>query len=214
MLGDKKDDRILVIEDNPGDFALVEDFLSEKMHFPVITHCETYENARVMLSDRKNAFDVVLLDLTLPDKTGEELIKSIVEVAADVPVIVLTGYTDLNFGIRSLSWGIIDYILKDELTSLSLYKSIIYSLERKRSLISLSAHIKAIEEQNQKMREISWMQSHVIRAPLARMMGLMYLIKANTDEMEQVVDYLFQSANELDDVIKSITAISKTSIGK
>jgi len=70
----------------------------------------------------------------------------------------------------------------------------------------------ALEEQNKKLKEISWMQSHVIRAPLARILGLIPLIngtKGNKAEREKMLDYLTFSANELDDVIKDITDKSK-----
>lgn len=70
-------------------------------------------------------------------------------------------------------------------------------------------YIKAIEEQNEKLKEISWLQSHIIRAPLARMMGLMNLLKDGCDEHEKVMEYLMQSATELDEVIRGITDISK-----
>jgi PAS domain S-box-containing protein len=69
-------------------------------------------------------------------------------------------------------------------------------------------YIKAIEEQNENLKEISWLQSHVIRAPLARIMGLIHLIKdPNQDgsEKRKTLDYLLLSANELDEVIKTIT---------
>ncbi|MBS7566291.1 PAS domain S-box protein [Mucilaginibacter sp. Bleaf8] len=67
-------------------------------------------------------------------------------------------------------------------------------------------HIKAIEEQNQKLREIAFMQSHVIRAPLARIMGLSGLITQNLTAPPdpQVLSYLDISVKELDQVIKSI----------
>jgi signal transduction histidine kinase len=65
------------------------------------------------------------------------LIQEIVEISLNAPVIVLTGYTDFEFGVKSLSSGASDYILKDELTSLSLYKSIVYSMERKRIISDL-----------------------------------------------------------------------------
>jgi K+-sensing histidine kinase KdpD len=58
------------------------------------------------------------------------------------------------------------------------------------------------------MREISWIQSHVVRAPLARIMGLLPLVKelsGNNDEREKMFEYLLSSANELDDLIKNIT---------
>jgi PAS domain S-box-containing protein len=74
-------------------------------------------------------------------------------------------------------------------------------------------YIKAIEDQNKKLREISWLQSHVIRAPLARIMGLVPLIsdaKRNDPELHEMFGYLLLSANELDEVIGTIT--DKTSV--
>lgn len=55
----------------------------------------------------------------MPDKTGLTLIKEIVELCSITPVIVLTGYADCDFGVRSLSLGISDYMLKEELTATS-----------------------------------------------------------------------------------------------
>jgi signal transduction histidine kinase len=70
----------------------------------------------------------------------------------------------------------------------------------------------ALEIQNQKLKEISWMQSHVIRAPLARIKGLIPLItdaKENRTEIKKMLDYLILSANELDNVITAITDKTK-----
>jgi PAS domain S-box-containing protein len=69
-------------------------------------------------------------------------------------------------------------------------------------------YIKAIEEQNENLKEISWLQSHVIRAPLARIMGLIQLItdsKQDVEEKQNALNYLLTSAHELDDVIRTIT---------
>ncbi|PJJ80034.1 PAS domain S-box protein [Mucilaginibacter auburnensis] len=69
-------------------------------------------------------------------------------------------------------------------------------------------HLDAIETQNKKLREISWMQSHVIRAPLSRIMGLVELFnntQCNEKEVAEILAYVKLSANELDDVIKAIT---------
>jgi signal transduction histidine kinase len=133
----KGDHAILVIEDNPGDFALVEEFLLEQIEAPVISHAIDYKAARDILLAPNASFDIILLDLSLPDKTGLPLIQEIVEMSLNTPVIVLTGYADLTFGVKSLSLGVSDYILKDELTALSLYKSIVYSSERKRIILAL-----------------------------------------------------------------------------
>ena len=70
----------------------------------------------------------------------------------------------------------------------------------------------ALEKQNERLKEISWMQSHVIRAPLARIMGLIPLIndlKENNIELDKMLNYLIVSAHELDDVIGDITDKTK-----
>lgn len=74
-------------------------------------------------------------------------------------------------------------------------------------------YINAIEQKNKKLLEISWMQSHIIRAPLTRIMALIPLIKdekENPVERDLLLGHLSASANELDEVIKNIT--DKTNI--
>jgi len=74
-------------------------------------------------------------------------------------------------------------------------------------------YVKAVEEQNEKLKEISWMQSHMVRAPLAKIIGLVPLINDNAENMSErskMLKYLQQSANELDEIIGSIN--TKTEI--
>ncbi len=124
---------ILVVEDNPGDFVLIEDYLQEKFTSPDIRNAPNFSVAKRMLADARNRFDVILLDLELPDKTGYSLIGGIVALAPDSVLIILTGYANLEFSIKSLSMGVSDYLAKDDLNATSLYKSIIYNIERKKT---------------------------------------------------------------------------------
>ncbi|OAQ42208.1 hypothetical protein A5893_03585 [Pedobacter psychrophilus] len=74
-------------------------------------------------------------------------------------------------------------------------------------------YVKAIEKQNQNLKEISWMQSHVVRAPLARLMGLINIKDIIIDDEmteEEFYNLIMKSANELDTAIKEIT--NKTQI--
>ena len=73
-------------------------------------------------------------------------------------------------------------------------------------------YVKAIELQNQRLKEISWIQSHIVRAPLARIMGLIQILKdmPSVNEKEKTLDYILLSANELDTAIKEITDKSNT----
>lgn len=70
-------------------------------------------------------------------------------------------------------------------------------------------HIQAIEAQNEKLKKIAWTQSHVVRAPLARIMGLTELLRDDSSlvdkrEKEQLLKYLLQSATEFDEIIRNI----------
>lgn len=65
-----------------------------------------------------------------------------------------------------------------------------------------------LEKQNSQLKEIAWTQSHVVRAPLARLIGLVKMFKknlVNPEEESKMIDYILKSANELDQVIHDIT---------
>jgi signal transduction histidine kinase len=195
---------VLVIEDNPGDFALVEEFLLEQIEAPEIVHAINYSHAKTTLSEHREAFSVILLDLSLPDKTGAELIQSIVNESNNAPVIVLTGYADFEFGVRSISRGVSDYVLKDELTPLTLYKTIIYSLERRKILSTL-------EESEKRVRSFAKQLSEVVEEERAR------IAREIHDEFGQQLSGLKMSLSALrngGDAQEDIGAVIDTIVGE
>lgn len=137
MTKDKKKYNILVIEDNPGDLHLIKDYLSDEIEFPIITQASNFTEAKRILSSPGKNYDVILLDLSLPDKSGSKLVVDILEIAGSIPVIVLTGYKGVDFSIESISLGVSDYLIKDDLNPMALYKSITYCIERKKSILLL-----------------------------------------------------------------------------
>ena len=69
-------------------------------------------------------------------------------------------------------------------------------------------YLKTLEVQNKKLTEIAWTQSHVVRAPLARIMALIDMIKNYpelNEENEELLGYILTSAVELDEVIRDIS---------
>ncbi|CAM4021442.1 PAS domain S-box protein [Gillisia limnaea] len=130
--------KILVIEDHLGDFILIEDYLNEIQSDVDIKRACTFEEAKTILKSDIE-LDAILLDLSLPDVDDREiLVKDVVEFSNRCAVIVLTGFGDRDFGVKTLSLGISDYLLKDELNVSQLSKSIFYSIERKKSQKQLS----------------------------------------------------------------------------
>jgi PAS domain S-box-containing protein len=137
MIRDYTPYKILVIEDNPGDFMIVEEFITEQILKPTIIPANDFKTAARILANPENHFDVILLDVTLPDKTGKALITEILHLAGHSPVIILTGYSDIDFSIESVSLGILDYLLKDDLSSIALFKSMLHAIERNKIILHL-----------------------------------------------------------------------------
>lgn len=126
---DPKPIRILLVEDNPGDALLLQAALRNKSES--LYAVQKVERLRTCL-DRLAAgnFDIVLLDLSLPDSSGLATLRSVLETEPRVPIVVLTGLGDKAVAIQSLHEGAQDFLLKDELNSPLLKRSISYALER------------------------------------------------------------------------------------
>jgi len=135
---------ILIVEDNPGDFLLISDCLREQMMSVDISGATSFGELKELITDDASFYDVILLDITLPDLIGEPLIRETLQLFPYTPVIILTGYTDFEFSVRSLTMGVSDYLLKEEITPFVLYKSILYSSERKKITLDLECSEKRV----------------------------------------------------------------------
>jgi PAS domain S-box-containing protein len=329
MHPEKKKYDILLIEDNPTDILLIQEYLEEYLMDSVIDTAKTLEESKALLLNPEKKYDVILLDLDLPDAKGDKLIKIVVKLSRKIPIIVLTSYSDLPNILSVVKKGAYDYMLKDQFNSFTLYKSILHNIDRRDyveeiekssqrylSLFQLSPqpiivfnrnthiieevndaaiatygysrkeflklstndlyheedrnvlfeipenevnliqfkrtgfrgvfrhirkngeiihvevftnslgidnqnisviydvsdkvkHTSAIEEQNKILKEIAWIQSHVVRAPLARMLGLIDLISLSEDEVSDEISFclneIMKSSEELDKIIKDIS---------
>jgi DNA-binding NtrC family response regulator len=76
-------------------------------------------------------FDVVLLDISLPDSEGLETIQTAKQLVADIPIVVLTGQADSDFALKALTAGAADYMVKGDFGFDGLSRIICYALARK-----------------------------------------------------------------------------------
>ncbi len=130
--------RILIVEDNAGDAWLIEEYLHDTIRAPRLSWAQDFAQAEEQLCQQTtSAYEAILLDLTLPDKQGLALLHAIQPIAAEIPIVILTGYADARFAIRSLDEGVSDYLLKDELNATVLYKSLVYSIQRHKYVAEL-----------------------------------------------------------------------------
>jgi two-component system sensor histidine kinase UhpB len=133
MSGDNKPLHILVVEDNPGDLFLLQEFLrSTDLEIAKITAAGRLAEARQVLDSQ--TVDLVFLDLSLPDSFGLDSYIGLQSYAQRVPVILLTGLTDTNIAPQALVMGAQDYLIKGDFDEKLLARAIRYSLERMRNL--------------------------------------------------------------------------------
>lgn len=123
---------ILVVEDNTSDqFLLEQMLLSSKLKINRIFCASRITEAKKILGSTEIHF--VLLDLSLPDSFGIESLKTINHLIQRIPVIVLTGLADYDVALEALKENAQDYLVKGEINTNLLIKSIEYSIERKKA---------------------------------------------------------------------------------
>jgi len=130
-MGDKPI-KVLLVEDNPGDARLIREMLKEAAaaRFELV-HVVRLDEALKLLGEA--SFDVLLLDLTLPDSQGLDTFFRVYSQAPDVPIVVLTGLADEVVGVESVKGGAQDYLVKGQVDSNLLARALRYAIERKQA---------------------------------------------------------------------------------
>lgn len=128
--------RILLVEDNPGDARLIELLLSEARESgyvdeAVCTVAGSLADGLACLD--RDRFDIILIDLSLPDAHGRESYYRIQEGAPDLPVVAMTGNDDERLAAELVAAGAQDYLIKGQVDARLLSRAMRYAIERKRS---------------------------------------------------------------------------------
>lgn len=137
--------RILLVEDDPDDVWVMRNLLSDRWDGPYdLVHVELLSAALELCARRR--FDVVLLDLSLPDSQGLETFFSVHTHLDDVPIVVLTGFNDESAAMKAVQAGAQDYLVKGQVDDHLLVRSIRYAIERSRRHVAERAMLDTSEE--------------------------------------------------------------------
>ena len=323
MKKDTKSYRILIIQSSEKILLSLKKLLLKRIVDPIIINAVDFKSAKMLFSQED--YDVILLDLNLSDRKGQQLLDDFGKENFS-KTILLTDLEDAELTLYAISNGVSDYLLKNDLSSRLLYKSIVYAIERRKNIAKLQEsekrfsdlfylnpqpmyvvdfktlqflrvndamlkqygysvaefsdmtlldirpknqisafkkafkylesydrlvtadvyqhqkkngetfyveiscniihddgkkcglvtavdvterlnYLKTIEERNQRLQDIAFTQSHIVRAPLANMMGILYLIRdfdLNSEEGEELLQHFITCGLELDKNIKEI----------
>lgn len=127
--------KTLLVEDNPGDARLVKEALidAQDAQFEIV-HFDRLKSALEELNEK--SFDIILLDLTLPDETGLNTLYRTHSQVPHIPIVVLTGLSDHELALKALQEGAQDYLVKGQVESDLLSRSIRYAIERAQIIAS------------------------------------------------------------------------------
>ena len=123
--------KVLLIEDNLGDARLWREYLAESSSVQFdLTHVETLHTALQRL--KKEHADVILLDLMLPDSQGLDTFLKVHGQASTIPIVVTSGLYDEATAVKAVHEGAQDYLVKGQVNSHTMARSLRYAIERHR----------------------------------------------------------------------------------
>ena len=176
--------RVLVVEDSQIDRRILESMLSESSStISFLRSASTLEGAMKLLAEHE--FDVVILDLNLPDSEGEETVRRLNVKYPQVAIVINTGAYEDELGLHTLGYGAQDFLVKGKYTAYVLHKALHYALERKRLELELTTAYERLKDaqfqllQMEKMKVVGALASgiaHDVKNPLATILyGITYL---------------------------------------
>jgi signal transduction histidine kinase len=224
--------KILLIEDNIAEARLLQEYLqqAESKQF-VLVHVKRLAQALSELTH--TSYDVILLDLTLPDSQGLSSLSLLMKQDPSVPIVVLTNTNDEDLAIEAVRQGAQDYLVKRQVNVHVLVRSLCYAIERKQALESLRVINKSLEnrveertaelvkaqEINQFKSEFVSMLSHDIRNPLNTILLAAGLLQNNEDKLSQEkkqshLQMIRSAIKNMAQLLDEVSLIGKADAGK
>ena len=226
--------KIMCVEDNELDFALIHDHLKEAGFTAptVVRRARTAAEAeRLLAADAEHAaYDIVLLDLSLPDSQGRETFERVRAAAPYVAIAILSGSDDEDLALDLVEVGGQDYLPKDLLTPDLVRRCVTYAVKRQSYRVELeklagrlrrtTEELKTTQMQlirAEKLESLGRLASsvaHEVKNPLSVIqMGLDFLdarLRGGEDEIDRTLNLMKDAVERADSVIHDMLDVSRT----
>jgi len=204
---------IILIEDNPGDSRLIKEYLKDcgtSVYEVTEFNCleKIFQNASEIDTD------IILLDLSLPDSSG---LNTLIKVFSNFPqtaIVVLTGLNNEDLAIEAMRHGAQDYLVKDQIDTVLLSRTIRYAIERKKS-IDEKTELEFKLRQSQRMESIGTLAggiAHDFNNILFPILGYtdMLLMKISEDSpLRDSLNKINTSALRAKDLVRQILSFAR-----
>ncbi|QHS16573.1 hybrid sensor histidine kinase/response regulator [haloarchaeon 3A1-DGR] len=192
---------LLLIEDNPGDARLIERHLDRADSALVPPRVDlVHERSLSAGTDRihDEEFDVLLLDLGLPESQGLETLSRVLDHTSELPIVVLTGLQSQETAVEAIKNGAQDFLRKDDVDDDTLSRSIRYAIERKDREIELRRRTEQLEVLNRIVR-------HDIQNDVTVIQGWTEMLRDHVDPAhEATIDRITDSTRHITDLTHTV----------
>ncbi|MCK5581825.1 MAG: response regulator [Candidatus Omnitrophica bacterium] len=217
---------VIIIENNQLDSKMLQGMLSKSLYgsFRIET-VSTLALAFQVLA--KNHFDVVLLDLNLKDSKGLVTLQKVAEHFPRLPIVVNTGAYEDDIGLKAVTSGAQDYLIKGQYLPYGLSKSLYYAVERKKAELEVAAAYERLKETQAQLIQIEKMNivggvasgvAHEVKNPLATIIyGAEYLESVLGDSIENdnigsTLSSIIKAANKANSIIRDLLDFAGLSV--
>lgn len=199
---------VLLVEDTDVAARLVEGALEEGGNaVERLDHVETLDDAEDLLGDHD--YDVVLLDLLLPDSGGLDTLDAVHEAAPETAVVVLTGTGDREMGLEAIQRGAQDYMFKEEVSGEALTHAIRYAVQRQDLVQNL-------EDRMEDLETFARHIGHDLKSPLQYLESLGRSLEEELgedlpDQVSDLLDDLHEQVSTMNDTVEGMLTYARAS---
>lgn len=214
--------RVLVIENNDVDCRMIEGMLNQSPGKFQLSFAHTLTEASQKL--QTNHTDCVLLDLNLPDCRGLETLVRLTTQFPGIAVVINTGAYEDDLGLKAVSHGAQDYLIKGKYQAYVLNKALYYAVERKRFEEELKGAYKSLKETQSQLIQMAKMNvvgglasgvAHEVKNPLAAILyGVEFLLQKINSPDEKIAITLItikESALKANNIVKDLLDFANSS---
>ncbi|MBF0154919.1 MAG: response regulator [Magnetococcales bacterium] len=184
--------RALLIEDDLSFATMIGEWLEdvERQHSSILPYhiflTRVSELAHAFEELKRSSFDILLIDLNLPDSMGLETFERIRHYTASFPVIVLSGLDDESQAIQAVRNGAQDYLVKNTIDGNLLFRSIGYAMERHALKLALE-QVRESERRARELGSLDRLSERSLSRIAAEMLGIRELKRDYQDIFQRLV---------------------------
>ena len=203
---------ILLVEDNAGDRRLISEMLAEASNVTFdVKYADRLQAAMEYLG--QNRVKVVLLDLGLPDSQGLETLRKVYAQVSELPIVVLTGLNDEMIGVQAVNEGAQDYLIKGQVDTHLLRRTIRYAIERKQAE-ERERQLQLQLNLSNRLASLGLMVegiAHEINNPLTSVIGFAQMLTFEdiSENTREDVKMIGDNAQRVADIMKNLLTFAK-----